>query len=84
MDGILEHASGRRCGSLDVLELGEAIVAARPMLEDRVRRMTTNIEDARFLLHETLREAWRRRDDLTRGDDVHDWLTAILRRRIFQ
>ena len=84
MDGTLHRASGGKDASLDVLELGEAIIAARPMLEDRVRRMTTNLEDARFLLHETLREAWRRREDLTLGDDIHAWLTAILRGRVLQ
>lgn len=83
MDGTLREP-GRRDASLDVLELGEAIISARPMLEAKVRRMTTSIEDARFLLHETLREAWQRREDLTIEDDVPIWLMSILRRRILQ
>jgi DNA-directed RNA polymerase specialized sigma24 family protein len=84
MDGLSPRATGKKAPCLDVLELGEAIVAARPRLEASVRRMTPNIEDARFLLHETLREAWRRREDLTLSDDVHTWLMAILRRRVLQ
>ena len=66
----------------DVLELGVALIMARPVLERRLASLTADPDCSRRLLHATLRRAWRARERLTARQNLNGSLLAILRRQV--
>ena len=79
---VNKHAESDCPSPVDVLELGAALVAARPQLCETVGQLTDNSNEASRLVQATLREAWRGRQNYNRRDAVHDWLVGVLRRQI--
>jgi DNA-directed RNA polymerase specialized sigma24 family protein len=79
---VNKHAENDCPSPVDVLELGAALVAARPQLCETVGQLTDNSGEASRLVQATLREAWRGRQTYNRHDAVHDWLIGVLRRQI--
>jgi DNA-directed RNA polymerase specialized sigma24 family protein len=65
----------------DVLEFGETLVAARPHLRRRARRVAGSREEADRLVERTLKRGWLERRSFRDSDEVHAWLAAQLVRR---
>ena len=62
----------------DVLEVGEALVAARPHLRRRAGPLASTPEEADRLVERTLKRGWRERRSFRDADDVHAWLASQL------
>jgi DNA-directed RNA polymerase specialized sigma24 family protein len=79
---VNKHAERDGPSSLDVLEFGASLIAARPRLCETVGQLTDNSSEASRLVQATLREAWRGRWAYNRRDAVHEWLIGVLRRQV--
>jgi DNA-directed RNA polymerase specialized sigma24 family protein len=64
----------------DVLELGEALVAARPHLRRRAEPLARTPEEADRLVERTLKQVWCERRSFRDADDVNAWLASQLTR----
>jgi DNA-directed RNA polymerase specialized sigma24 family protein len=62
----------------DVLEFGEALVAARPELRQRAGILARSKEEADRLVERTLKRVWLERRSFRDTDEVHAWLAAQL------
>ena len=62
----------------DVLEFGEALIAARPHLRQRAGVVTRTKEEADRLVERTLKLGWRERRSFRDTDEVNTWLAAQL------
>ena len=77
-----KHAERDGPSSLDVLEFGASLIAARPRLRETVGQWPDNPGEAGRLVRATLREAGRGRWAYNRRDAVHEWLIGVLRRQV--
>ena len=62
----------------DVLEFGEALIAARPRLRQRAGILVRSKEEADRLVERTLKLGWLERRSFRDTDEVNAWLAAQL------
>jgi DNA-directed RNA polymerase specialized sigma24 family protein len=66
----------------DILDLGTALVVARVRLNTHLKGLIEDGDQARRILHNTLKRAWDARDEFTQDRAVDDWLLHILKRQV--
>jgi len=66
----------------DILAFGHDLIAARPRLRQSALRFAKHPDQASEMVQQTMTEAWRARDAYEPGQDLHDWLSRILRDRV--
>jgi len=79
---VNDRSSGPRAAPIDLLELGVALVAARPLLRRKLRRLGADPRKAEHLMHLTLRAAWNSREVMIGETDLENSLVRILRTQI--
>lgn len=67
--------------AFDVLEFGEALIAARPRLRQTATPLTRTSEEADRLVERTLRLGWIERRSFQDHDGVAAWLASKLNDR---
>lgn len=66
----------------DILELGTSLVTARGRLNRRLKGLIDDGDQARRVLHNTLKQAWDARDEFTQDRGLDDWLLNIMKRQV--
>jgi DNA-directed RNA polymerase specialized sigma24 family protein len=62
----------------DVLEFGEALMAARPDLRAKAAPLTDSSDEADRLVERALKHAWRERRSFRGADEMSVWLSHTL------
>jgi DNA-directed RNA polymerase specialized sigma24 family protein len=63
---------------IDVLEFGEALVAARPRLRAEAEPLADTADEADRLVERAMKIGWRERRSFSDGDEVVSWLARRL------
>jgi DNA-directed RNA polymerase specialized sigma24 family protein len=63
---------------LDVLEFGEALIAARPQLRAQAEPLADTADEADRLVEKAIKAGWRERRSFAEGDEVVSWLAQKL------
>lgn len=66
----------------DLLELGMALVIARPRLRKTIARLTLDPDRAENLLQAVLSRMWSARDVLRPTGDVYDTAVGVLKTKV--
>jgi DNA-directed RNA polymerase specialized sigma24 family protein len=64
--------------TFDVLEFGEALMAARPHLRAKATPLTESSDEADRLVERALKHAWRERRSFSGEDEMRVWLSHTL------
>jgi DNA-directed RNA polymerase specialized sigma24 family protein len=64
--------------TFDVLEFGEALMAARPDLRAKAAPLTHSSDEADRLVERALKNAWRERRSFRDADEMTLWLAHTL------
>ena len=64
--------------TFDVLEFGEALMAARPHLRAKAAPLTDSSDEADRLVERALKHAWRERRSFRGEDEMSVWLFHTL------
>jgi DNA-directed RNA polymerase specialized sigma24 family protein len=64
--------------TFDVLEFGEALMAARPHLRAKAAPLTESSDAADRLVERALKLAWRERRSFRAADEIGAWLSHAL------
>jgi DNA-directed RNA polymerase specialized sigma24 family protein len=78
----MEVAMGCGAETFDVLEFGEALIAARRRLRAHAEPLTRDPEEADRLVERVLKRGWHERRSFRQDDEVEAWLAdRLLRER---
>lgn len=68
----------RLVDQIDVLEFGEALVAARPRLRAQAQPLVDSADEADRLVERAMKIGWLERRSFNDGDEVVAWLARRL------